>query len=190
MMVLTLLVVDLSKQVDEQAAQTEALAEQVEDLESSLDDAEEAAAGLEERLEELSAQLEAAIPRIQLVEVEEACEEAVAAGPALPADWEYTCVAESPDDDAFGSSIPGRQIEPGEFAGTIEIYYAEHLDFGPVGSPRFEAEMLDTVFHEAHHAWCFRTGGEPDHIRDGVEPTCTIAVPINPPVGDWGGADG
>jgi hypothetical protein len=190
MLWLTLMVVDLRNELDDQTAQTEALAEDLEDLEAALGDAEDAAAALEDRLEDVSAQLEAAIPRIRLAHVARACEAAIAAGPALPADWRYTCVAESPEDDAFGSAFAEREVGPNEWSGRIEVYYAEHLDFGAVGTPRFQAELVDTVYHEAHHAWCFRTGGTSDHEAGGQVPTCSIAVPINPPVGDWGGFDG
>ena len=188
---LVLTQVDLRARLDRQHDRAEALADQVAELESDLGAREAEVLSLETQVEVLSDQLAEATPRIGQGPSALACAEAIAGGPALPADWTYGCEAESPDDDALGIAIPERWLGNDQWSGTIEVYYDEHLEFGPVGSDEFQAELVDTVYHEAHHAWCLRSGGTVDHTGDFDQvPVCSVAVPVGPPVGDWGGGDG
>ena len=188
---LALTQIELRSRLERQTDRAEALSEQVAELDSALGASEATIMSLETRIDVLSDQLAEAIPRVADDALSTACSQAIAAGPALPADWTYACVAESPDDDTLGMATPERYLGDERWGGTILIYFAEHLDYGTVGSPTFQAELVDTVYHEAHHAWCFRSGGAVDH--DGAfdeVPTCSLEVPVGPPVGDWGGGDG
>ena len=188
---LVLVQVDLRDRLEGQSSRSATLSERVTDLEAELGASEATILSLETRIEVLSDQLAEAIPRISADALATACTDALAAGPALPSDWVIECEAESPDDDTLGIATPERYFGDERWGGTIDIYYAEHLDYGPIGSPSFRAELVDTVFHEAHHAWCFRSGGAVGHLGGFDEvPTCSLTVPIEPPVGEWGGGDG
>jgi hypothetical protein len=183
--------IELRNRLDRQTDRAEALSDQMAELESALGASEATILSLETRLDVLSDQLAEAIPRIEGDALSTACSQAVAGGPALPADWTYVCEADSPDDDTLGIAMPERYFGDERWGGTITIYSAEHLDYGSVGSASFQAELVDTVYHEAHHAWCFRSGGAVDHEGAFDEvPTCNLAVPVGPPVGEWGGGDG
>jgi hypothetical protein len=159
-----------------------ALGDRIDDLDDDLTQLDDDLDQLDGRIAALGDQLTAALPRLQTRAAMVRCQRMLNVEP-LPAGWIAHCVDQDPTDQNFGLA------EGFPSSGDVTVFYGELFDRLGLDS-EFDAEMRDTFAHEAHHAWCLALGGEAGHGTASWIPTCSVAVSVRPPVGDWGGADG